>query len=73
MVEVSNEYLLIDTSCTLPSSPSVAHQMAKDPAQFDIIVTTNLAGDIISDLASGLVGGLGFASSGNYGDQMAKK
>ena len=45
--------------------------MAKDPAQFDVIVTTNLAGDIISDLASGLVGGLGFAASGNYGDDVA--
>ncbi|CAN5574757.1 NADP-dependent isocitrate dehydrogenase [soil metagenome] len=56
------EHLIID---------NVAHQMAKDPAQFDIIVTTNLAGDIISDLASGLVGGLGFAASGNYGDSVA--
>ena len=35
------------------------------------MVTTNLNGDIISDLASGLVGGLGFASSGNYGDDVA--
>ena len=50
---------------------NVAHQLAKDPAQFDVIVTTNLAGDIISDLASGLVGGLGFAASGNYGDTVA--
>jgi isocitrate dehydrogenase len=50
---------------------NVAHQLAKDPAQFDIVVTTNLNGDIISDLASGLVGGLGFASSGNYGDTVA--
>jgi len=56
------EHLIID---------NVAHQMAKDPAQFDIIVTTNLNGDIISDLASGLVGGLGFAPSGNYGDDVA--
>jgi isocitrate dehydrogenase len=57
--EIEPQHLIID---------NVAHQMAKDPAQFDIIVTTNLAGDIISDLASGLVGGLGFAASGNYGD-----
>ena len=56
------EHLIID---------NVAHQMAKDPAQFDVVVTTNLAGDIISDLASGLVGGLGFAASGNYGDGAA--
>ena len=60
--EIEPQHLIID---------NVAHQMAKDPAQFDIIVTTNLAGDIISDLASGLVGGLGFASSGNYGDDVA--
>ncbi len=50
---------------------NVAHQMVKDPAQFDVIVATNLHGDIISDLASGLVGGLGFASSANYGDSVA--
>ncbi len=60
--EIEPQHLIID---------NVAHQMAKDPAQFDVIVTTNLAGDIISDLASGLVGGLGFASSGNYGDEVA--
>ena len=60
--EIVAEHLIID---------NVAHQMAKDPAQFDIIVTTNLNGDIISDLASGLVGGLGFAPSGNYGDDVA--
>jgi isocitrate dehydrogenase len=60
--EVTAEHLIID---------NVAHQLAKNPAQFDVIVTTNLNGDIISDLASGLVGGLGFASSGNYGDDVA--
>jgi isocitrate dehydrogenase len=60
--EVEAEHLIID---------NVAHQMAKNPAQFDVIVTANLYGDIISDLASGLVGGLGFASSGNYGDDVA--
>jgi isocitrate dehydrogenase len=60
--EIEAQHLIID---------NVAHQMVKDPAQFDIIVTTNLAGDIISDLASGLVGGLGFAASGNYGDDVA--
>jgi isocitrate dehydrogenase len=60
--EIVAEHLIID---------NVAHQLAKDPAQFDIVVTTNLNGDIISDLASGLVGGLGFASSGNYGDAVA--
>src|SRR5664279_2344283 len=57
--EIVAEHLIIE---------NVAHQMAKNPAQFDVVVTTNLNGDIISDLASGLVGGLGFAPSGNYGD-----
>jgi isocitrate dehydrogenase len=60
--EIVAEHLIID---------NVAHQMAKSPAQFDVVVTTNLNGDIISDLASGLVGGLGFAPSGNYGDDIA--
>ena len=60
--EIVAEHLIID---------NVAHQMAKNPAQFDVVVTTNLNGDIISDLASGLVGGLGFAPSGNYGDDVA--
>ncbi len=60
--DITPEHLIID---------NVAHQMAKNPAQFDVVVTTNLAGDIISDLASGLVGGLGFAASGNYGDGAA--
>ncbi|HEX5450992.1 MAG TPA: NADP-dependent isocitrate dehydrogenase, partial [Candidatus Limnocylindrales bacterium] len=50
---------------------NLAHQLAKEPAQFDVIVTTNMNGDIVSDLASGLVGGLGFAASGNYGDEVA--
>jgi len=48
-----------------------AHQLVKAPEQFEVIVTTNLNGDIISDLASGLVGGLGFAPSGNYGHEVA--
>ena len=60
--EIAAEHLIID---------NVAHQMAKNPAQFDVVVTTNLNGDIISDLASGLVGGLGFAPSGNCGDEIA--
>ncbi len=60
--DITAEHLIIDNA---------AHQMVKNPAQFDIIVTTNLAGDIISDEASGLVGGLGFAASGNYGDDVA--
>ena len=48
-----------------------AHQLAKKPEQFDVIVTTNMNGDIISDLTSGLVGGLGFAPSANLGNEVA--
>jgi isocitrate dehydrogenase len=43
----------------------------KKPEQFDVIVTTNMNGDIISDLTSALVGGLGFAPSANLGNDVA--
>jgi len=39
--------------------------MVRDPRQFDVIVTNNMFGDIITDLAAGLQGGLGMAASGN--------
>lgn len=48
-----------------------AHQLVKAPEQFDVIVTTNMNGDIISDLTSALVGGLGFAPSANLGTEVA--
>jgi isocitrate dehydrogenase len=48
-----------------------AHQLVKKPSQFDVIVTTNMNGDIISDLTSALVGGLGFAPSANLGNGIA--
>jgi isocitrate dehydrogenase len=48
-----------------------AHQLVKKPSQFDVIVTTNMNGDILSDLTSGLVGGLGFAPSANIGSEVA--
>jgi isocitrate dehydrogenase len=67
--ELAAEYAPIEANHLIIDN--VAHQMVKDPAQFDVIVATNLHGDIISDLASGLVGGLGFASSANYGDEVA--
>jgi isocitrate dehydrogenase (NAD+) len=44
-----------------------AMKMVLDPWQFDVIVTTNLFGDILSDLAAGLVGGLGMAPGANIG------
>ena len=61
--EVSGEYpritaqhMYVDALCM---------QMVRDPRQFDIIVTNNMFGDIITDLAAGLQGGLGMAASGN--------
>ena len=46
---------------------AAAMWLVKDPGRFDVIVTTNLFGDILSDLAAGLVGGLGVAPSANVG------
>src|SRR6266511_3479807 len=48
-----------------------AMQLVRDPTRFDVIVTTNLFGDILSDLTAGLVGGLGLAPGANIGEQAA--
>jgi len=48
-----------------------AHQLVKRPEQFDVLVMTNMNGDILSDLSSALVGGLGFAPSANLGSDVA--
>ena len=48
-----------------------AMQLVLDPWQFDVIVTTNLFGDILSDEIAGLVGGLGMAPAGNIGTDAA--
>jgi isocitrate dehydrogenase (NAD+) len=48
-----------------------AMKLVIKPQQFDVLVMENLFGDIISDLASGLVGGLGLTGSGNIGSEMA--
>ena len=45
--------------------------LLKNPENYGVIVTGNLFGDIVSDLSAQLVGGLGFASSGNIGDELA--
>ena len=50
---------------------NMAMQMVMRPQQFDVVVTTNLFGDILSDLASGLVGGLGVTGAANIGDDAA--
>ena len=50
---------------------NTAMQMVIRPEQFDVMVTTNMFGDILSDLASGLIGGLGLAPGGNIGKEAA--
>jgi isocitrate/isopropylmalate dehydrogenase len=45
--------------------------LLKNPTDYGVLVTSNMFGDIVSDLAAQLVGGLGFASSGNIGDDFA--
>jgi 3-isopropylmalate dehydrogenase len=45
--------------------------MVKNPRDYGVLVSSNMFGDIVSDLAAQLVGGLGFAASGNIGDQFA--
>jgi 3-isopropylmalate dehydrogenase len=44
---------------------NLALQLVRDPAQFEVIVTSNMFGDIVTDLAAGLQGGLGMAASAN--------
>ena len=46
-------------------------QLVMKPEQFDVIVTTNLFGDIVTDLCAGLVGGLGMAPGANIGEDAA--
>ena len=60
--EVKTQDIIID---------NCAMQLVMRPERFDVIVTTNLFGDIISDLTAGLVGGLGIAASGNIGLKQA--
>lgn len=50
---------------------NMAMQLVKRPQEYDVIVTTNLFGDILSDLCAGLIGGLGLAPSGNIGEKIA--
>lgn len=67
--EVAKEYPDIESHHIIIDN--CAHQLVRRPEQFDVIVTTNMNGDIISDLGSALVGGLGFAPSANIGEQFA--
>ncbi len=54
--DIQSAHMYVDALCM---------HMARDPKQFDVIVTNNMFGDIITDLAAALQGGLGMAASGN--------
>ena len=60
--ELNAEYMLVDTA---------AMHLILNPDAFSVIVTTNMFGDILSDEAAALVGGLGLAASANIGEQHA--
>ncbi|AIL06259.1 isocitrate dehydrogenase [Stenotrophomonas maltophilia] len=60
--EIEFQEMIVDNCCM---------QLVMRPEQFDVIVTTNLFGDIISDLCAGLVGGLGLAPGANIGKEAA--
>jgi len=51
---------------------AAAMQLVRDPTQFDVIVTGNLFGDILSDLTAELIGGMGIAPSGNINPQTGR-
>jgi len=50
---------------------SLAFELAQDPTRYDVLLLQNLYGDILSDLAAGLVGGLGVVPGANIGDRIA--
>ncbi|GAB3057978.1 isocitrate dehydrogenase [Stenotrophomonas tumulicola] len=60
--DIEFQEMIVDNTCM---------QLVMRPEQFDVIVTTNLFGDIISDLCAGLVGGLGLAPGANIGENAA--
>lgn len=60
--DIEANHIIVDNAC---------HQLVRRPEQFDVIVTSNMNGDIMSDLTSGLIGGLGFAPSANLGSEVA--
>lgn len=67
--EIAKEYPQITAEDKIVDN--VAMQLVMHPQQFDVIVTENLYGDILSDLASGLIGGLGLLPSSNLGSDYA--
>jgi homoisocitrate dehydrogenase len=69
VLEVAEDYPEI--TCSELLVDAMAMRLIRDPEYFDVIVTTNLFGDILSDEASALVGGLGVAPSVNLGERVA--
>ncbi|OUJ18585.1 Isocitrate/isopropylmalate dehydrogenase LeuB [Methanonatronarchaeum thermophilum] len=67
--EVAKEYPNIEFEDRIVDN--MAMQLVQKPELYDVIVTTNLFGDILSDLCAGLVGGLGVAPGGNFGHDKA--
>ncbi len=67
--KISEEYPEIDLWET--NVDAMAMWLVKNPEDYGVLVASNMFGDIMSDLAAQLVGGLGFASSGNIGDDFA--
>jgi isocitrate dehydrogenase (NAD+) len=68
--EIAKEYAG-QIECDERIVDACAMQLVLNPWQFDVIVTTNLFGDILSDLIAGLVGGLGAAPGANIGEKAA--
>lgn len=67
--EVATDYPDIETECVYVDA--MALFLVQDPFRFDVIVTENMFGDILSDQAAGLVGGMGMAPSADIGDDYA--
>ncbi|MEJ0081236.1 MAG: isocitrate/isopropylmalate family dehydrogenase [Puia sp.] len=67
--EVAKEYPELKSDDIIVDD--LAMKLVVRPEEFDVVVLTNLQGDIISDLCAGLVGGLGFAPSANIGDHIS--
>lgn len=67
--EIAQEYPDIEYDDVIVDA--CAMKLVMEPEEFDVLVTTNLFGDILSDLCAGLIGGLGLAPGANIGDNCA--
>ncbi len=67
--EIAKEYPEINSNDIIVDD--LAMKLVARPQEFQVVVLTNLQGDIMSDLCAGLVGGLGFAPSANVGDNIS--